>query len=129
MSALPIIKKTTTRGRARLECEAASWVRFSVPFRPTFRWVLDAERLVLVLGDPVTGGWAYEVDLERCATSAQVLNWIAQVATKQWASDEILAGLVRAINDVLKLQANLCGSGRERGPIDVKAVVEHSRTP
>jgi hypothetical protein len=53
----------------------------------------------------------YWVDLERCLSSAQVLDWIAQVAGKSWATDEVLAGLVRALNDVLYLQGHLCGWG------------------
>jgi hypothetical protein len=53
----------------------------------------------------------YWVDLERCCSSAQVLDWLAQVAGKSWATDEVLAGLVRALNDVLYLQANVCSWG------------------
>jgi len=38
---------------------------------------------------------AYEVDLEQCLDGAQVLDWILQVAGKQWADDATVAGLVR----------------------------------
>ncbi|WP_345390935.1 hypothetical protein [Haloechinothrix salitolerans] len=54
----------------------------------------------------------YYVDLERCTTSAEVLDWIAQVAEKPWANDEVLAGLVRALNDVLAPQEHLCSRGK-----------------
>lgn len=113
----------------QLECSKGPWAPWDSAFRPDFRWVLDPESLALVLGDSTTGRWVYEVDLERCTTSALVLDQIAQVAGKGWASDKVLARLVRALNDVLKLQANLCGSGRERGPIDVKALLARTRTP
>ena len=54
----------------------------------------------------------YGVDLDRCRSAAEVLDWIAQVAQKTWASDAILAGLVRAVDDILHPQAHLCPSGQ-----------------
>lgn len=62
----------------------------------------------------------YEIDLDRCSTSAQVLDWIAQVEGKMWATDRILAGLVRALDLVLSLQPTLCSFGVERGPVTWK---------
>lgn len=56
----------------------------------------------------------YEVDLERCLSSAQVLDWICQVAGKSWATPYVVAGLVRALDDVLEPQASLCSWGRSR---------------
>jgi hypothetical protein len=73
-------------------------------------WRLDPDTYVLFWGDPRR----YEVDLERCRTSAEVLDWICQVAGKQWSDDANLAGLVRAINDVLHPQASLCSWGASR---------------
>lgn len=60
------------------------------------------------------GGNRYEVDLEWCRTSAEVLDWIAQIAAKNWAGDATVAGLVRALEDVLDPQANLCSGGRDK---------------
>ena len=94
-------------------------------FRPDFRWYVHAELLALYLGDPQTGAWAYEIDLERCRTSAQVLDWIMQVASKIWATDAVIAGLVRALNDVLDPQATLCSFGQERGPLNVVGLLGH----
>lgn len=56
----------------------------------------------------------YEVDLERCLTSAEVLDWICQVAGKGYADDAVLAGLVRALDDILHPQAFLCSFGEAR---------------
>jgi hypothetical protein len=56
----------------------------------------------------------YPVDVERFTTSAQVLDMIMQVAKKRWADDECLAGLVRALNDILEPQANLCSFGSDK---------------
>lgn len=92
-------------------------------FDTSFRWHLDRERLCLVLGDSTTGAWAYEVDLERCRTSAEALDWIMQVAGKTWATDAVIAGLVRALDDCLSPQAHLCGCGRESGPVNVRALI------
>jgi hypothetical protein len=36
------------------------------------------------------GGYLYEIDLERCRTSAEVCDWIFQVSHKTWATDAIL---------------------------------------
>ena len=84
-------------------------------------WTFDPDRLVLDLYDD-EGRWIYEVDLERCRTSAQVLDWIAQVSKKTWASDAILADLVRKLDDILNLQGSMCSFSIERGPINVQAM-------
>ena len=39
-------------------------------------WILDGNRLVLDAFDD-NGQWIYEMDLERCRTSAEVLAWMA----------------------------------------------------
>jgi hypothetical protein len=56
----------------------------------------------------------YDIALSTCTSSADVLDWIAQVASKSWADDATLAHLVRAFDDVLMLQANYCGNGEDR---------------
>ncbi len=90
-------------------------------------WRLDPEVRVLYPVWP----YRYEVDLDDCTTSAEVLDWIIQVAEKGWASaehggndpdhnpdgwtdDAVLAGLVRALDDVLHPQAFLCSSGKSK---------------
>jgi hypothetical protein len=69
-------------------------------------WQLN--RSVLVLE-----AHGYEVDLERCLTSGAVLDWIVQVAGKTWADNATLAGLVRALTEVLNPQKNLCPNEQE----------------
>lgn len=68
----------------------------------------------------------YYCDLDRCTSSTEVLDWIMQVGGKTWCDDSTLAGLVRAINDLLAPQQYLCGFGLELGPIDVKAVLRRT---
>ena len=71
-------------------------------------WQLDAKDRSLCEPD------GYYVDLEDCTTSAHLLDWIFQVARKSWADDRAIAGLVRALDDVLHPQAHLCSSGVSR---------------
>jgi hypothetical protein len=94
-------------------------------FRPNC-WYYEPGNFTLVLSTrgrlPRQGalGYAeYEVDLERCRTAAEILDWIAQVAGKNWATDQILADLVRALDDVFSLQSTVCPFGNARR-IDVK---------
>jgi hypothetical protein len=84
-------------------------------------WRFRADNLTLVCN---AGGYPYEIDLETCTTSAQVLDWIMQVAGKTWATDTVLAGLVRAFDDLLYPQANLCSSGISKTIEDVRDVIE-----
>jgi hypothetical protein len=81
--------------------------------------VFDRRRRVLDYYD-ATGRWLYDVDLERCRTSAEVLDWIFQVAAKTWADDRMIAGLVRELDRRLHPQGTLCAFGADRGPIDIR---------
>jgi hypothetical protein len=73
-------------------------------------WRLNPEARVLHTVEP----YRYEIDLDTCTTSAEVLDWICQAAGKTWADDATVAGLIRALDDVLKPQAHLCSSGRSK---------------
>ncbi len=53
----------------------------------------------------------YEFDLERCTSSAEILDWIFQFAGKDWGSGEDMADLIRAIRDTLNPQRNFCSWG------------------
>ncbi len=76
-------------------------------------WRLNLEELLLELDDGT-----YEVALDDCRTSAGVLDSIIQVAVGAWATDAIIAGLVRALDVVLDPQTHLCHEGKEQGPTD-----------
>ena len=98
------------------------------------RWYFEPVNLTLALspsgrrlmdGD-LLGPGEYEVDLERCTTSAQVLDWIVQVSKKTWATDAIVADLVRALDDVLDMQGTLCPFGQAR-IVDVKQLLAGRR--
>lgn len=55
----------------------------------------------------------YQIDLDRCKTSAQVLDWIIQVAKKTWTTQEVIADLVLMLDRCLDLQANICSWGAD----------------
>lgn len=73
-------------------------------------WRLDADTGSLVV--PVSGD-EYWVDVTMMTTSAVVLDWIYQVASKSWAQADprVTAGFVNALNDILYPQGNLCSRG------------------
>src|SRR6266849_10871220 len=53
------------------------WAGVSSYVEPEKReWVLARKTRGLYLGDPRTGAWMYEVNLDECGTSAGVLDWI-----------------------------------------------------
>lgn len=83
-------------------------------------WTFKPDTLVLRLTDPVE----YEVYLGDCKTAAQALDWIAQIAGKTWTTDTALADLVRALDNMLDLQGNLCGMGHPGTIEDVKAEIK-----
>jgi len=87
-------------------------------------WCFDPNTLTLTLHG---GPYPYEIDLQRCRTSAQMLDWVMQIAVKRWADDRILASLVRAFDAILRPQATLCSLGHERGPIDAKTLLAGER--
>ena len=88
------------------------------------RWVFDGERLCLVLdGRPITRGSGedayraffgiYEIDLELRASS-QLLDRIFQVRTLGWVDARCMSDLLRALDDILYPQQNLCSAGCDK---------------
>ena len=76
-------------------------------------WKLDKQAARLSIGSP-TDWPSYWIDLKDCTSSAVVLDVICQIAGKQWATDDVLAGLVRALDDILEPQATLCSCGTDK---------------
>jgi hypothetical protein len=79
-------------------------------------WHIDRGAYVLWT---MAGGYRYEVDLEDCTTSAAVLDWIFQIAGKEWGDgpaerNAVIAGLVNALDDILRPQVNLCTGGQSK---------------
>jgi len=79
-------------------------------------WRFDLRHKLLIISKTLGDGPIqdiYEVDLDECNSSAQILDWIAQVSDKTWASREDIGYLVMALDDLLGLQGAFCGGGRE----------------
>jgi hypothetical protein len=73
-------------------------------------WRLEGLELLF----PAYTGGCYPIDVQRFTSSAQMLDMIMQIAHKTWADDECLAGLVRALNELLQPQAHLCSCGGDK---------------
>lgn len=67
-------------------------------------WVLDPKLATLEHE-------GYQVDLEKMVDSARTLDAIFSAAARS-ATPEELAGLIRAIGDILRPQATMCSGGQ-----------------
>jgi len=76
-------------------------------------WHLDRKLLTLTLSADSPSGYEYEIDLERFVSSGEMLDFIMQIASKSWATPEIIGTFVMALNDIFYPQANLCTWGQE----------------
>ena len=82
------------------------------PRRSWHLWRLQGVSLVYECTDPRYFG-RYEIDLREITSSAKMLDLIFQIAAgKVWATNECVAGLIAALNEIFDPQANLCPSGR-----------------
>lgn len=72
-------------------------------------WRLSGHELVTK-----AGGYPYKVDLLTCTSSAEVLDWICQIAGKTWGTPHVIGNLVRAFDALLDPQASLCSWGLDR---------------
>jgi len=79
--------------------------------QPRYRW--GEWRLRPRFGDLFCKRYYYSISLDSCLGAAQILDWIAQISHKSWATDAILADLVRALDEIIDLQGNACGWGCE----------------
>lgn len=57
---------------------------------------------------------SYELDLEKMATSAEVLDTIFQVSNKLWCSPKDAGDLLDALRDTINPQGTLCSCGRNK---------------
>jgi hypothetical protein len=74
-------------------------------------------------------GSIYGFDLMRFVSSAKVLDIIMQVGGKAWATDQCLAGLVHALDEILYPQSNLCSGGTDKRltPAKIKDMCRQKR--
>lgn len=75
-------------------------------------WQLSNDGLTLEQeGQQIRHDW---IDLTRCTTSAEVLDTIFHAARRGEVDDAAIAGMIRALDDLLDPMANLCGGGQPK---------------
>jgi len=84
------------------------------------KWVYDAKTFVL-RHEP--NNW--EVDLDQCVDSANVLDWIVQADGKNSTSSQDTRDLIRALGEILDLQGNYCPGGQSR-KVDPRTVAQEN---
>ena len=85
-------------------------------------WKLEVDNLVLVYQFE---NIEYTINLQSCNTSAQILDWIYQVYAKSWAEVEDVYDLLRAFDDIIKIQQYICPFGRDRAKEDKFKIEQH----
>ena len=75
-------------------------------------WTVNTENLTIC-----HRRYGYEIDLEKCRDSAEILDWIFQLLRKSWMTEESMIELLLLINAILDPQKNFCSFGLERGPL------------
>jgi hypothetical protein len=59
----------------------------------------------------------YEIERDdACATCAELLDWIFQVANMSSISDESLGQLILLMNEIIEAQATMCSLGQDVVP-------------
>lgn len=58
----------------------------------------------------------YWFELSRLDSSTAVLDFIAQVSGKAWATNADVGALVRCLDELLRLQKTMCGGGMNGAP-------------
>ena len=56
----------------------------------------------------------YEVDFDRCSTSAGILDQLLGIHTVGWFTDKDIRDLLKAVDAVLRPQANYCSLGKQK---------------
>jgi hypothetical protein len=64
----------------------------------------------------------YTLNLERVTDVAALMDLIFQTAGREWADDRALAGLVRALDQLLRPRATLCR--HDLTAADIRAIVQ-----
>ena len=72
-------------------------------------WVLEPKNLTLAHSSE-----GYEIDFERIHSSAAILDWIFQIQQKPWADARTMHDLLRALDDILRPQANYCSDEQDK---------------
>ena len=76
--------------------------------KPDNEWAFEEGKYI------VNRANGYEIELERCRTSAEVLDWIFQIYLKSWATAKTIHDLLTHFQKHINPQATLCSYGLEQ---------------
>ena len=86
-------------------------------------WRYNPDNLTLEIDSKLSGASKdnpYYVDLERCDTSAEILDCLCQLLHKNWCPPEQIGYLLKAIDELADiLQSKVCSSGKDK-PFNMK---------
>jgi len=100
------------------ETNSAEALSADAKFTPSWRdrtfqnWTVNLDNLTLYCPR-----YGYDIDLEKCTDSAQILDWIFHLLNKAWVTEESMIELLLLIKSILDPQGNFCSLGVEQGPL------------
>jgi len=102
-----------------MECKE---IDISAPFtiEKNRSWIFDKKRFVI----KTIGRHWYEVDLERCLTAPEILDWIVQLHKKTWVDDKIIYDLIEILDDILDIQGNIVHSSQPISKNELKSQIK-----
>jgi len=68
--------------------------------------------------------WDYGIDLERCTTSAEVLDYLCQLYRKNWITQKAFYELFSFVDAFIDPQHNLCSFGRSTEIKDISSILK-----
>jgi hypothetical protein len=77
-------------------------------------WTLDTRDSVLVLDTKIDGMRHHAIPLVDISDSTRMLDWIFQLRTKKWMTNDVMGDLLSAFQDIFRPQLFLCGAGRDK---------------
>lgn len=63
-------------------------------------WYYVPNNQTLIYRPPGYTTEIYYVDLDRCTNYAEAWDWVSHISHKTWATDTVLAGLIRALTEL-----------------------------
>ncbi|WP_219461428.1 hypothetical protein [Nonomuraea rhizosphaerae] len=76
-------------------------------------WRLQPDKLLLTLCDS-TGHDLYDLQIQQFTSSSRILDFLVHVSKRGWPgidTGQATIGLLKAIDDILRLQTNVCAGG------------------
>ena len=78
--------------------------------------ILDENTMSVEIVVNKSTGATYQIDLERCTNSAQLLDWLFQIQGKNWCSPELIFDLMTFFDDLIVggVQGKFCPCGEDQ---------------